>query len=512
MRRISGKKIKRENMKKYLYMIMAAAALIAVGCEKNIETNPEGDETLGSCSLTIDLPVDTKITFDGAENYKSCWDEGDQILVQIAAGKYQVYDLSSGAGKKRATFTGSGVPYNGGMVLYPAKIKVAKDSYAGWETSDGTAKYKFPDTYVWDESANEANKINSVVPMAGKINGTTITDFDYVAGAISITYSKVTLTTAKFVITLGGTTPTGFATLNAAGTPVSAGDGGNTITIKMKEDGSQIGGTPTNARFFIPVPAGTYSSLNMKLYREDDQIVGGSDFSAKKSFSVANKELKVLPTIQPNYPYYYFSAMTTNEAHLTKGEYILAYKIDDTHAWVNGDDDIREVIPASIQTIDEIYFAGTKYENVTAIKLDQADYETGAWKLTYQGNSIWNAATAGKGIFEIRDGGWSNQGFFNVAYLTDAEVQNQSWWNPGTTTYYAWCKWIRYRTAEEMRDKTSDLYSEKWEDSKFDNGVFLIPSPNQNQWTTNSNPNFDSFSVVQQSNIILFRLIGSDSE
>lgn len=477
-------------MKSYLYMIMAAATLVVVGCEKNIETIP-GEDAPQETTLSISLPSVTKISFDGNDNFKSAWEEGDEIKVQTGANSYSTYTLYSGAGEKKATFTGRGTPMNGGKVLYPA------------DKWNNNAQYTFATEYVWDEAANEANKFRSEVPMAGEIKGTTA-NFDYVAGGISIIYSKVTLTTAKFVITLGGTTPVGTASLNSDGTELSApANGSNTITIKMKEDGSQIGGTPHNARFFFPVPAGSYSSINMKLYREDGQVVGGSDYSmaSGKSFSVANKELKVLPTIVPAYPVYYFTGLTTGD-NLTDGEYILVYQIDDKNAWVNGDDDIREVIPGELITIEELPFVDSQYWGKTGIKLDLADYETGAWKMTYDSQTrTWSAQTAGKGIFDIKDGGW-NGDYIQLAYLMDA--RQQTWWT--TTTYYAWCKWIRYLGPDEL-DRTGDS---QWADPKFDNGVFLIPSPEQGEWTTNSNPNINNFSVVQQSNLKIFRLIGED--
>ena len=199
-------------MKKYLYMILAAAALMAVGCEKNIETALEGDEAQAVCSLTISLPTDTKITFDGADGYKSSWDEGDKILVQTGANKYQVYTLSAGAGEKKATFTGSGAPLNGGKVLYPAK-----DGDAGWEFDTGEVKYHFPQSYVWDVQASTDNKLHSVVPMVGSIKGTNA-NFDYASGAILIEYTKITKSTACLTVDLGGMNPTGYTTLNNDGT------------------------------------------------------------------------------------------------------------------------------------------------------------------------------------------------------------------------------------------------------------------------------------------------------
>ena len=503
-------------MKKYLYMIIAAAALMAVGCEKNIEMVSEDDVNQDLLSLTIELPTDTKIAFNGNDGYKSSWEEGDVLAVQTSEptgdspAKYDLYELKEGAGTKKGTFKGTVTPLQGGKVLYPAK---------GWDTSSETLNgngpaYHFNNEYVWDEDANKENKIHSVVPMAGKVSGTTITDFDYVAGAVSITYSKIPLTTAKFIVTLTGPNLTGFAYLNNSGTklsaPTSEDTKGNTITIYMNSDKeTQLGGTAYNAQFFFPVPAETYTGLTMELEREDGITIGGSKYSMAKgkTLEVKNKELKKLPTIVPIFPEFYFTLVATGET-LSDGEYILVYDRGNGKAWVNGDDDLREVLPADIITIEEMAFIDSKYWGKTGIKLDLADYETGAWKMTYHSSTgTWDAQTAGKGIFDIKDGGWTNDGYINMAYLMDGEeYTHDSYYK----NYYAWCKWIRYVGPNEL-DRTGDS---QWADPKFDNGVFLIPDPHGG-WTytdnpSTNNPNFNSATVVQASNLKIFRLIGKN--
>ncbi len=503
---------------------MAAAALMAVGCEKNIETNPEGGETSGSFSLTVELPTDTKITFDGADGYKSSWDKGDAIAVQTSEpsangpAKYDVYRLDEGCeGTKKGTFSGSVPPLQGGKVLYPVK---------GWDTSSETLNgngpaYHFNNEYVWDEAANEKNNILSVVPMAGKVSGTTITDFDYVAGAVSITYSKIPLTTAKFIVTLTGPNLTGFAYLNKSGTQLSAPTSddtkGNTITIYMNSDKeTQLGGTAYNAQFFFPVPAETYTGLTMELEREDGITIGGSKYSMAKgkTLEVKNKELKKLPTIVPKFPEYYFTSVATGET-LSDGEYILAYDRGNGKAWVNGDDNLREVLPADIITIEEMAFIDSKYWGKTGIKLDLADYETGVWKMSYNSKSKkWTVITPGKGDYDIRVPGWSGD-YINLAFLGSSKWEGETGYyytddsHTETAymyknqTYYYWCKYIRYIDHDTLISE----HGFPADDPLYDNGLFLIPSQTIDYWSMNSNPSFNDFPITQESNIKVFRFI-----
>lgn len=469
---ISGKKISLESMKKYLYMIMAAAALMAVGCEKNIETAPEGDDAQGVYSLTIDLPTDTKITFDGADGYKSSWDEGDNIFVQTSAdGKYDVYTFDGyvGENKKQATFTGSVAPLNGGKVLYPAKKIVAPafgdsdPSYAGWELSGEQPEFHFPDTYVWDVQSSLNKKFNSIVPMVGTVKGTTAA-FDYASGAILIEYSKMTLTTAKFTIELGGVNPTGSASLNSDGTEVVGTSGSGTITIYMNEQHTMIGGTPVNNKFLIPLPAGTYTSLNMKMYRQDGLVIGGSDFSmaSGKQFSIVNKQLRVLPKIVPDFPMYTMVLYDSNERP-NDGTYILAYDKGDGTALVNGDDNLRETLPAQIVTLNHVLYGWANDKQ--GIILDQADYETAAWKVTvpedYWGDPTrsWTIETGKKGQLLARFLDFS--GDYVQLYVYNPNSSSHSYNN------------IRYYTASELDNGGFSDLDPPVSDPIWDNGGFI---------------------------------------
>ena len=477
---------------------MAAATLMAVGCEKNIETAPEGDDAQGVYSLTIDLPTDTKITFDGADGYKSSWDEGDKIFVQIennspsGGNKYQIYTLKEGdGGKKQGTFTGSGVPLNGGKVFYPAKIVTSTNPSAAamWDL-EGDPKFNFPDTYVWDVNSNTQNKLNSVVPMVGTINGTSAY-FDYASGAILVEYSKMTQSTALLTINLGGVKPTGLAPLasdgkSVVGTVAEEGEEEEKGTIKiwMNKDHGMIGGTPLNAKFLIPVPAGKYTSLSTSLTRYDNKLVGGSEFKMKagKSLIVTNKELKVLPTIKPKFPEHICYMPTPGTAFEDGGKYIVVYdRRNDTgvtapdqyyNAYVNGDDDLREVFPETIVTLDNElgYKESDPYYGKEGVIIDQADYETGVWIMEKTSDG-WIATVPGKEPWTLSSVSWQQRngrytGYVNVRmqndnmtfrYIDPVTFRNGNFSPSGTHTdpedsiYDNGCFWFDYRQQTNLK-------------------------------------------------------------
>lgn len=449
-------------MKKYLYMIMAAATLMVVGCEKNIETTPENGVEQ-ECSLTISLPTDTKVTFDGTDGYKSTWDNGDEILVEMSNGGYRTYSYSGQSGKKLATFKGRGTPKNGGKVLYPA---------SSWEEINNKYYYNFNDSYVWDQEASSSNKINSVVPMVGTIDGTKAI-FNYASGAILLEYSKITLSAVKIVVDFGGPNVTGYSSisekLSAPQTITSGGrwfpttyEAGTSVTIWMNSDKTAIGGTPTNCKFLIPVPEGTYSTLRIRMFkdRNSNYLIGGSDYSSKRSFKIDNEDLRIFPKIVPDFPNYTMVIWDPSQTP-TPGTYILAHDNGDGTAWVNGDDNLRETLPAHIILLnnDLGYDEQSEYYNKPGIVLDQADYETAAWKVNVSSSDIgatWTIQTGRKGTLYAYYLGF-NDGFIQLNIGRYNSEDNN----------------IRYYTGEELDNGDFNTLDPRPSNSIWDNGGFI---------------------------------------
>lgn len=94
-------------MKKYLFILAAAAALLA-SCkpsEYEVVVNDPNESNLVTISVTARLDDATRATIDDSAK-KWVWAEGDQLAVFDGVAK-RTFDLTAGAGTSIATFTGS---------------------------------------------------------------------------------------------------------------------------------------------------------------------------------------------------------------------------------------------------------------------------------------------------------------------------------------------------------------------------------------------------------------------
>ena len=426
-------------------------AFLVSACDKdadiidNSKSADINDETVVT-TLSVSLPAATRITFDGENDFKSEWTEGDVIKVETTNG-YQTYTLSDGAGTKFGTFTGRGTPATNGKAYYPA---------ASW---DDNGRFTFPDSYIWNIEESNAKKLNSAVPMVGKIYGNKAdkakVDFTYASGGIIASYSKMPLSTARVELSFKSNV-TGTASMN--GGQLETPSGSKKITFWMNESHTRLGGTAVDAQFFVPVPAGTDQVLDIALYREDGLMVGGSHFKTK-SFDVANKELKVLPMIHPDFPYYTFYRIT--EGPVEDGTYILAYNRGGGKAWVNGDDNLRETLDADIVSTlnNTTYPDWIQEQDIEGIILDQADYETAAWIVdvrtsSYTGRQTWSIKTNNKGTLSARYIGFKN-GYIEIN-LEYEGIENN----------------IRYYSADELDNGDFNM-TPPASDPIWDNGGFI---------------------------------------
>lgn len=458
-------------MKKFLYYLLAFAGLIIVACEKDVEMPSSVDDNIVESILTVDLPSDTKISFDPKEGYKSAWEKGDKISVEMNGGGFKTYTLDEKtAGTKKGSFSGSGTPKEGGKVFYPAE-KWSKE------------KYTFSDTYYWDVKDYEKGIIHSDMPMVGKVKGTSVS-FSYASGALLINYSKIPKGSIKMIIKVGnnekGKASVGDASLDSDGTTLlappatSSNNVVNTITVYLN-DQKALEGTPTNPQILIPVPSGTYSSLSMELHREASVgMIRGSHFAMKegRTFTVNNHDVRKF-SIKPNFPTHIAYKVNPGET-ISDGEYIIVYdrRTDtgesapdaDGNAWVNGDDNLREVIPAKIEILDNhLSFDPVRDKDFFGKEgciLDEADYLTGVWKMKYSSGQ-WTVTLTGKDPWKLSvvewDGNYISVGTSKRAifrYLTPTYLRHNY-------------KYI----GEDYRPVT---------DAIFNNGVFLFANHKSN--------------------------------
>ena len=141
------------------------------------------------------------------------------------------------------------------------------------------------------------------------------------------------------------------------------------------------------------------------------------------------------------------------------GTYILAYDNGDGTAWVNGDDNLRETLPAQIVTLNHVLYGWANDKQ--GIILDQADYETAAWKVDVRSsmwstNSTWTIETGKKGTLTARYLGFSDDGYIRLNIGNNSSNNN-----------------IRYYTASEL---PSEIDFSDESDPIWDNGGFIYGS------------------------------------
>ena len=113
-----------------LFLTAAAAIILVAGCNKlQLIESPEQESATLSASIS-DYPA-TKATINYGSNHSVNgaavnWEDGDMIKVEDA-DESRVYTLSSGAGTKRAEFTGAALTFSAGATInayYPSSVSV----------------------------------------------------------------------------------------------------------------------------------------------------------------------------------------------------------------------------------------------------------------------------------------------------------------------------------------------------------------------------------------------------
>lgn len=104
--------------------MLLAAALVAAACQKETPApTGEGPETAKTVTISVSMPDElTKVALSqkAAGGMELVWEAGDQITVQQhgSTSTAQVFSLTSGAGDKKAEFTGTAVTGSSFDVIY----------------------------------------------------------------------------------------------------------------------------------------------------------------------------------------------------------------------------------------------------------------------------------------------------------------------------------------------------------------------------------------------------------
>ena len=396
-------------MKKNSYFFAALAAIFAIGCS---QIEKPGEETIlpddnGQYTISLGIP-ETRVALD--DDLMPFWTDGDKLAVQTN-NSYSSYTLSSGKGTNSGSFTGEGTPKNGGVLVYP-----------GSNFSNGT--YTFPTSFQFAKSDDSGNvtalstnaslRTVSNVPMAGnltysnnKLNGS----LRFIGGAIKIHLTKNVPYTATYMdVEVFEGNITGSATVSGTDpiTNTSLSNGGKKVRVQINQTGQASSTHLDGITVYIPVPTGHYKGLRIALVRDDGttEIKGTKIKSESVEFDIAAGEIQPF-TLTPKYETFAFTRVTAN-SDLGDGEYIIVYdptpdqNVDHT-VIVNGDDNVRESMPADYFA-DYVYKVNDQEHHAyRAVVLEEADYITGVWKVvqrTQGGQRRWSIEY-GKGTLSL---------------------------------------------------------------------------------------------------------------
>ena len=265
-------------MKKLSIFGLAAAAMLVVGCTKDIDTDIRKENGIVRGELVEMTLVIEESRVARDEAGKVAWSEGDQVAAVLRNGG--TYTLDTEKYTVNVEEGTAQVPSNTAYMIYPASLVSAV-------SETGEATLALPDVYTVATPA----EIFDHNPMKGDVSGKFVS-FRNLVGYVEV---PVTGTGTLSSLTLKSEIFNGFNPLSKAATlDVTAKDGAvqmsttNTARAYVKVAFSTPIDLTTSPVVYVPVPANTYN--NMALVAETSK--GTTAIYAKNSHSVARSEVK----------------------------------------------------------------------------------------------------------------------------------------------------------------------------------------------------------------------------
>lgn len=259
-------------MKFRFFSIFALAGLLLGSCAVD-ELPTEGG------SIIAEMETDqtrTAVTDEGTFT----WSAGDKVWLHTTSGSV-VGTLSDGAGSSSAKFTYGGfVGEMTGKAVYP---------YNDGHSIDGEVlNFVLPASYDLGSSLTNTN-----AAMYGVNVGETI-KFNHLAGVMRFKFKDVPAGVNKFTITLDKKVNGTFSADLTADYPVIETSATSTASEKTITLNFNALTAKSDICVYVPLPTGTYNSLELGLY-DDDQSVW--TYSKSVTNTVNRKSLKLMPVV-----------------------------------------------------------------------------------------------------------------------------------------------------------------------------------------------------------------------
>ena len=259
-------------MKIRLFSIFTLAGLLLGSCTVD-EIPTEGG------SIIAEMETDqTRTAVTDAGSFT--WSAGDQVWLHTTSGSV-VGTLSDGAGSSDAKFSYDAfIGEMTGMAVYP---------YNDGHSIDGKVlNFVLPASYDLGSSLTNTNAAMYGVNVGGSIK------FNHLAGVMRFKFKNVPAGVNKFTITLDKKIKGTFTVDLTANYPVIETSSTSTAPEKTITLNFNALTAKSDISVYVPLPIGTYNSLELGLY-DDDQSVW--TYSKSVTNTVNRKSLKLMPVV-----------------------------------------------------------------------------------------------------------------------------------------------------------------------------------------------------------------------
>ena len=262
-------------MKRFKFLPIVVLLLLN-SCVDITSTEGIAEESNTIAAVMESIQSKTSTTEEGCFS----WSDGDNIWLETTSGNV-IGNLFTGAGTANANFTfGAFIGELTGKAVYPYN--------AGHSVEGDVLNVVLPASYDLGSSLENTN-----APMYGiNINGTL--KFNHLAGVMRFIFKDVPVGVDRFTITvdkkINGTfeadLTNDYPVLRTENTSVEE---EKTITLKFDAITST-----SDIKVFVPLPLGTYDSLELALYKGDETIW---TYSKAVSNTINRKSLKLMPVV-----------------------------------------------------------------------------------------------------------------------------------------------------------------------------------------------------------------------
>ena len=263
-------------MKKLAFFSFATLAVLLSSCADLASVENTESETNTIAAVMEGGQTKTSTTDEGHFS----WTEGDNIWLETTAD-YVIGTLSAGAGTPNATFNyGSYFGELTGKSVYPYN--------EGHSVEGDVLNVVLPASYDLGSNLNNTNS-----PMYGVKEDERL-KFNHLAGVMRFSFKNVPVGVDRFVFTVDKKINGTFAADLTADYPVlqteaAQADAERTVTFNF----DALANT-SDVKIFVPLPLGTYESLELALYKGEESVW---TYSKAVTNTINRKSLKLMPTV-----------------------------------------------------------------------------------------------------------------------------------------------------------------------------------------------------------------------